>query len=276
MLKKTSSLLFALLLAFGVQTALSQITITPIYVYLDQQNRFGSMLVMNGSQQPQEVTITFSFGYPVTDAEGNIEMVYGDSTTADQWGIHEAIRGFPRSFTVQPGQRQVVRLTVAPRNFEDGMYWSRLKTTSTPVSPPVGETSADAVTTQITYKFEQVTTVFYKHGDVNTAVEITDFTTEQTENQVEFIADMTRSGNAPFLGSIVLTVIDQAGKTIIERSTSTSIYYDYRQVFRINREELPAGSYEAEIRIISRRGDVPQEHLVPIEPVTRRINVTVK
>lgn len=276
MTKKISSAILFLLLAFCVKSAVAQITIAPIMLFLDQQNRFGTVMIMNGSQQAQEVSIEFPFGYPTTTKNGNIEMVYNDSTTASKWGIEDAVRGFPKNFTLQPGQRQVVRLTVRPKDFQDGMYWSRIRTTSNPQSPSVGETSGDEITTRITYKFEQITTVFYKHGDVNTGIDIQNITTEQNSDVVNVIADVKRTGNAPFLGSIKLTVKDQQGNVVTTKQTSTSIYFDYRQVFKLEENELTQGKYNAEISFISQRTDVPQSDLVQMQPVTQSINFTVK
>lgn len=276
MAKKISSAVLFLLLILCVKSAVAQITIAPIMLFLDEQNRFGTLTVMNGSEQVQEVSIEFPFGYPVTTEEGNIEMVYNDSTTAEEWGISEAIRGFPQNFTLQPGQRQVVRLTIRPREFQDGMYWSRIRTTSSPQSPPVGETSEDEITTQITYKFEQITTVFYKHGDVNTGLDIKNINAEQNSDTVEIITDVTRTGNAPFLGSIELTVRDSQGNIVNEQRTSTSIYFDYRQVFELNGSDLSPGNYEAEIAFISERNDVPRSDLVQMDPITRSTNFTVE
>jgi hypothetical protein len=276
MFKKAFYLVFVLLMAVGIQSAVSQITISPIMLFMDQQQRFGTFMVMNGSQQAQEVSIEFPFGYPVTDKQGNIQMVYNDSTVAQKWGISDAIKGFPKNFTLQPGQRQVVRLTVRPRDFQDGMYWSRIRTTSTPVSTPVGEEEEDEISTQITYKFEQVTTVFYKHGEVNTGIEINNITTSNSEGEIEVAADLSRTGNAPFLGSIQLTIKDQQGNTIVEKSISTSIYFDYRQVFNIQRDQLGTGEYTAELRIISQRGDISNSDIVQMEPVTETTNIALR
>lgn len=220
----------------------------------------------------------FPFGYPVTDKEGDVNMVYDDSAVAEKWGISDAIRGFPTNFTLQPGQRQVVRLTVRPKqDFRDGMYWSRIRTTSTPQAPAIGEAEDEEITTQITYKFEQVTAVFYKHGEVNTGIEVRDFkTNHSSEDTLSFIVDVERTGNAPFLGSIILNVVDSQGNTIIEKRTSTSIYFDYRQVFEVSKSGLEQKDYSAEIRFISQRPDVPKSDLVQMEPVTRVINFSLK
>ena len=271
-------LFFLFLLLFGVflTSAKAQITIAPTMVFVDQQERFGSFLVLNGSDQAQEVSIEFPFGYPVTNSEGNIEMVYDDSSRAQKFGISNLVKGFPQNFVLQPGQRQVVRMTVRPKDFSDGTYWTRIKTTSSAQNPAVGEETDEGITAQITYKFEQVTTLFYKHGNTNTGIEIQNFTRQNSADNFEFIADVQRSGNSPFLGSIILTITDSDGNTVVEKRTSTSIYFDYRQVFEVAQDELENGEYTAEITFETQRPDVPSDDIIQMEPVSQSISFTKK
>jgi len=271
-------LLFTFLLLVGVffTGAKAQITIAPTMVFIDQQERFGSFLVLNGSDQAQEVSIEFPFGYPITNSEGKIEMVYDDSSRAQQYGISNLVKGFPQNFVLQPGERQTVRMTVRPKDFTDGTYWTRIKTTSTPQNPAVGEESEEGITAQITYKFEQVTTLFYKHSETNTGIEIQNFTRQNSGDNFEFIADVSRAGNSPFLGSITLTVTDSEGNTVVEKRTSTSIYFNYRQVFEVAIEELESGAYTAKITFETQRPDVPSEKIIQMEPVSQSISFTKK
>ncbi len=273
---KKLSLIFLLIFGVLLTGAKAQITIAPTMVFIDQQERFGSFLVLNGSDQAQEVSIEFPFGYPTTNTEGNVEMVYDDSSRAQQYGIDNLVKGFPQNFVLQPGQRQTVRMTVRPKDFSDGTYWTRIKTTSSAQNPAVGEETDDGITAQITYKFEQVTTLFYKHGDTNTGIEIQEFTHHNSEDNFEFIADVNRSGNSPFLGSIILTISDSNGNTVVEKRTSTSIYFKYRQVFEVAQDEFENGEYSAEITFETQRPDVPSENIVQMEPVSQSINFTKK
>lgn len=272
-MKKISSILFFFFIVI-VKGTFAQITIAPTMLFIDQQNRFGTLLILNGSDQPQEISISFPFGYPVTNSNGDIQMVYDDSARANEYGIDDLVRGFPQNFVLAPGQRQVVRLTIRPKQFEDGTYWTRIKTTSNPQSAAIGEASSDEITAQITYKLDQVTTLFYKHGEVETGINIENFTIRQTEDHIQFIADAERTGNSPFLGSIVLDIKDTSGNTVAEKLVSTSIFFDYRQVFEIPKEDLQNGSYSASITFRSQRSDVPSEQIVQMNPVTRSINFT--
>lgn len=271
---KKISILFILFFGLVLAKAMGQITIAPTMVIIDQQNRFGTFLVLNGSDQPQEVSIEFPFAYPVTNEQGDIQMVYEDSTTAEQYSISNVVRGFPQNFVIQPGQRQVVRLTLRPGNFDDGTYWTRIKTTSNAQSPPVGEETSEEITAQITYKLEQVTTLFYKHGDTSTGIELHNFTHRDTEDAIQFIADVERTGNSPFLGSISLTLTGADGNTVVDRVTSTSIYFDYRQVFEVSKEDLESGTYDVQITFKTERPDVSQQKIVQMEPVSRSITFT--
>lgn len=272
-MKKLSILLF-LLLTVTITSIRAQITIAPTMVFIDQQNRFGSFLVLNSSDQAQEVNIEFLFGYPATNQEGNVQMIYDDSTTATEYGISKLVRGFPQNFVLQPGQRQVVRLTLRPKKFTDGVYWSRIKTTSNAQNPAIGEEVDDQITAQITYKLEQVTTLFYKHGNTSTGITVEDFEYINSEDKLKFITDVSRNGNAPFLGTITLILNDSDGNTVVEKKASTSIYFDYRQVFEISKDDLADGTYDAEITFETERPDIATANIVQMEPVSRSISYT--
>lgn len=271
---KKLSVLFLIIFAFTALRVDAQITIAPTMVFVDQQNRFGSFLVLNGSEEAQEVSIEFPFGYPVTSPDGNINMVYDDSAAAKQYGISDVVRGFPQNFVLQPGERQTVRLTIRPKDFTNGTYWTRIKTTSNAQQPAIGTASEDEITAQITYEFEQVTTLFYKHGDTETGIEITDFTARDSGDQIEFIIDASRTGNSPFLGSIILEITDSEGNISAEKLASTSIYFDYRQIFTIPKSDLKDGTYNATVTFKTQRPDVPKEDIVQMNPVSRSISYT--
>lgn len=231
---------------------------------------------MNSSDQAQEVSLEFLFGYPASDESGNTVMRYGDDAAAELYSISDWIRGFPRNFTLDPGQRQTVRLTVRPpSDIPDGMYWTRIKTTSNPLSPDVGQQAVEGVSAQITFNFEQVTSGFYKNGNVNTGVLFEDITVVQNGDRASVMASMERTGNAPFLGSMLLTVQDTDGNTLAEHRSSTTLYFDGVKRMDFDTGDLPAGEYTAEMRFISQRSDIPSRDLVQIEPVSEQVHFTV-
>src|SRR5699024_6295561 len=120
----------------------------------------------------QEISISMEFGFPTTE-NGNI-IIVSDSALAHTKSISEWVNVFPRRFTLQPHQRQVVRFVAnAPQQLEDGGYWTRVKVTSNEVSPPVGSTGDNEVGAQINLVINQVISAHYHSGKATTGVEIT-------------------------------------------------------------------------------------------------------
>jgi len=111
----------------------AQVVVAPTVVFLSDQSPFGTFLVMNRSDVPQEIGISFKFGYPVFDSLGGVSMVYDDTLMAHEHSCLDWLKGFPQKFVLNPGQEQVVRLLgMGPANAADGEYWTRLVTSSTP------------------------------------------------------------------------------------------------------------------------------------------------
>ncbi|MDR9417519.1 hypothetical protein [Gracilimonas sp.] len=180
----------------------------------------------------------------------------------------------------QPGKRQVVRLRVNPsQELQDGTYWARIKTTSTPESPPVEVGSDDNVTARVGINIEQVTGLFYKKGDVTTGIEVDEIQNtiieENGQKRLVILADYQRTGNSPFLGSITTTLQEQGGETIEERFRSTSLYFDGTQREEFDITDLESGQYTVSINFRSQRSDISSDDLIQMEPVTATTTVII-
>jgi hypothetical protein len=257
---------FLLMLLLGVamsKGALAQVTIAPTALFIDDRSRFGTFLVLNGSNQTQEVALTFEFGYPATDDEGNVFMNYENEEAAALYSMVDWIRGFPRNFTLAPGERQTVRLTVRPpSDLADGTYWTRIKTASNPAVADIDAEVTEGVQAQITFRFEQVTAGFYKHGNVTTGVDIQNIEAEVSEGQGIVRAHVERTGNSPFLGSMFLTVRDASNNVVYENRSSTTVYLTAVRRMELDVSDFSSGEYVAEVRFETRRPDVASTDLV--------------
>lgn len=278
--KKTNRyrVLGLLLFLFGFgQIAAAQITIAPTMMFIDSQSRFGTFLVMNGSDETQEISIEFLFGYPGINESGNYEMIYDDPAAAKKYSIADQIRGFPRNFTLAPGQRQVVRLTIRGVNeLEPGVYWSRIKTISNPQAVAIGETEEDVISANIRFKFEQISTVFFTNGDVATNINFKDLSAEVNGSNVAITSQVEQTGNAPFLGSIFFNIWDNNGNKVKESRISSSCYFNaiHSQSFAIN--DLPEGTYTAEVTYQPGRPDISEDNIFNGESVSRKTNFTIR
>ncbi len=273
---KLRALFLALIFSLSsVSAVYSQVSIAPVFVFMNDGNSFGSFVVMNGSNQNQEIAVDFLFGYSATDESGNGFMVYDDSVAYKQFAATDWVRAFPRNFVLEPGQRQTVRITARPpQGIADGLYWTRIRTASNPQTPSIDELAVEGVRTQITFRFEQVTALFYKKGNVNTAIRLNNIRGERTANGFSALVDVYRTGNSPFFGSAHLTLRDSNNRVAAENSFPVSIYFDGTRRFTLP-GEFSTGNYTVDIRFESQRGDMPGQDVIPIQPVNQSASVTL-
>ena len=193
--------------------------------------------------------------------------------SADSW-----VRAFPRNFTLEPGQRQVVRLRVAPpNNLEDGTYWARIKTRSTAQTPPVELQSNTAVSARVGITIEQITGLYFKKGNVTTGIDILNTSASLTEDGfVEARAKLLRTGNSPFLGSITMNVKDSNNNIVKSSFRSTTIYFDGTHSQEVDIQGLQAGTYTVDLIFESQRSDVSSQDIVKMEPVTTSTEFTIR
>jgi hypothetical protein len=269
---------FVLIILMALVTdAQAQVIVAPTILYMSDRDRFGTFIVMNRSTTPQEISIYFKFGYPASDSLGNLFMQYNDSAAAEKYSCANWVRGFPKQFIVNPGQQQIVRLTVAPPpNLPDGMYWTRLVTRSSPQQRTI-DTIRAGVTANITFVLEQVTTVIYEKGGLNTSVTLSDIRIQQDTSNVRILFKLNRGGNAAFLGEANLKILDAAGNDVYSDRQLIAAYFDMMLKFDVPLSKLVRGAkYTAELDIDSERTDVPPENAVRIDPIHKVTRFTVK
>ena len=266
-----------LVFLFG-SVAFAQVTIAPTNLFLDANSRFGSYMVVNGGNQTQEVSIDFFFAYSSTDNDGNRSAVVDDSLVQQQYSIADYIRAFPQNFTLSPGQRQMVRLRVTPPNdLNDGTYWARIKTKSSPEAPPLELQTSEVVSATVGITVEQVTGLFYKKGDVSTGIEIEGIRSSLNDDgSLAVMVDYNRTGNSPFLGSVTLSLFNPAGEEVRRSFISTSMYFDgvYRQDFDLT--DLAPGTYRVSALFESQRPDLSSNDLIQMDPVTASETISIR
>ncbi|MFV1884480.1 MAG: hypothetical protein ACMZ7B_08335 [Balneola sp.] len=270
---------FALLLLLFQGVLIAQVTISPTNLFIDDNAQFGSYMVINGSNEAQEISIDFFFAYSHSDENGTRGIVQDDSVSESLYSIADNVRAFPRNFTLAPGQRQTVRLRVSGTNeLQDGTYWSRIKTTSTPETPPLEIQNNDAVTARVGIKVEQVTGLFFKKGSVTTGIEINgiETSTENDGNTLNVLVDLLRTGNSPFLGTITTEVLNAQGSSVLSDFVSTSIYFDGKFKQQLNIQDLQPGSYQIKVTFESSRTDIDQSRLVQMPVSTQTVPFSIR
>lgn len=267
----------ALFMAATAPRAQAQVAIAPSTVFINDQTNIGTLYVSNRSDEPQEVSIEFAFGYPSSDAEGNLVMNYEDSVAFARYALNDWIRAFPRNFVLGPRQQQTVRFQVRPRrDVDDGMYWTRVKIMASPQSPEIDlPATEEGITTRITFRFEQIIAAFYHKGNTTTGIEVKEVVVEHGDNMLMILPRLQRTGNAPFIGSMTARLYDSNNQQVLVRQTTTTAYFEEIRRMEISTEDIPAGNYRLELSFETQRGDISPTDLVQAPTVTHSVSVSI-
>jgi len=266
------------LLLFLIQLSLfSQITISPPYVSIDGKSGVGNIFLTNNSALAQECEISFMFGYPASDSAGNLVMNYTDSVAYKQFALDPVVKAFPRSFVLQGKQQRTIRVQVKPQpGMKDGFYFTRAKILAKQQTPEVAKQGTEAISTKITYSFEQVIPAFYRRGKLTTGLKIDAIKTFQKDSILSIITQLDRLGDAPFIGSILSELKDEKGNVLATNKTNTTAYFNVLRKVEMNIAKVPAGSYKLEITFETKRNDMAIDDLIQAPSISETIPVTIK
>jgi len=265
-------ILLSFALALVGWSAAAQVSLAPTTVFADA-NGFGTMYVSNGSEKAQEVNISFLFGYPGNDPEGNMVMVYSDSLRAAQSGLGDRIRTFPRSFILAPGEQQTVRFQIRPdRSKPAGTYFTRVKVLSSEQTAAVEDQSTEGISAQVSFKLEQVISAFYKYGETSTGLNFSKLEAGKKENSIVVYSEFAVLGNSPYLGSLQAIVRSADGKEVGRQEQTLALYYGGIRTYSTPiPEDLASGTYEVELTFQTSRADISTSDLVIAEPIVKKL-----
>lgn len=266
--------LFLFLASFSVR---AQVSLAPTTVFFDQ-NGIGTLFVTNPGDTPQEINVSFLFGYPGNDDLGNLVMVYGDSLSEKQFGMGDRLRAFPRTFILAPQQQQTVRLQVRPdRSLAAGTYFTRIKVTSNAQTADVEQTATEGVSTQVNFKFDQVIAGFNKVGAVTTGLEFTSMETEIGDGILRIVPAYKVTGNSPYLGSVTATMRNANKEVLTEQQQTVALYFSGKRALEVKLpENLPSGTYEIVLTYETRRSDIPSTDLVQAPAISQTVTVHIQ
>jgi len=265
------SLLAAAVTVTLLSPAAQAVTVSPTALYLSARNPSALLTLINTSTRAEEIEITFGFGYPTSDSTGTLTVVISDSAAAGEPTAVDWLRAFPRRLVLQPGQRQVVRVTVvAPAGLADGEYWGRVLVKSRGGEPPIEQTQGQ-VHMQLSLETTFATAVFFQKGTMRTGIAATP-AARRTADGVQFTVDLHREGNAVFLGRVRAELYDAGNHKLAEAEDVVAVYRDLRRRFVLRSDApLPGGPLEVRYVVDTERPDLPSVGPVRSEPVSGTI-----
>jgi hypothetical protein len=231
----------------------------------------------NNSSLPQEIEISFAFGYPASDTVGNLVMNYTDTVAYKKYAMDPVVRAFPRTFILPANQQRTIRIQVKPSpGMKDGFYFTRVKILAKPQTPDVSKPVGEGISTRISLNFEQVIPAFYKHGKVTTGLKIEKIDATQKDTLLMILAHLDRLGEAPFIGSMIAKLKDAKGKVVSTFQTSTTVYFKVFRRLDLSVAKVKPGSYKLELTFETKRGDMAISDLVQAQPVREVVDVIIK
>lgn len=266
-----------LLTLISTNLILSQVIISPYVVYMDEQNKFGSMIVQNESLEAYEISISFIFGYPISDSLGNRTMDYIQSPSDEMPSINNWVKAFPKKFILQPKERQTVRLMIRPpMGLAPGTYWTRIVTSSSPVDVGV-DSSTNGVSAKLKFVLNQVTTAIYRKNEAVTNINISDpEIILDTNNTYQLLYPLKREGNSPFFGYFNLKVYDEMNQIVLDERDYLSVYFELIRNYILPNELFKTGIYRAELEIeFNEKEDIPESKLEAIPNILNKFEFSI-
>jgi hypothetical protein len=252
------SLLLAALLALAPAGRAWAVAVSPSALFLDTRSPAGTLTLYNGGSLPEELEISFAFGYPVTGDDGTVRVEMVDTAPDGEPSIVPFMRAFPRRLVLQPGQRQTLRVMVQPpADLAPGEHWGRVLVRSRGGQAPI-EQQRDGVRMQINVETVIATAVLFRKGDVSTGIAVTGATAAPVDGGVRASMDLSRQGNGAFLGRVVTELVAPDGRVAATREDAVSVYRALRHTVVL---PLPAGAapagYTVRYRVDTDRPDLP-------------------
>lgn len=244
----------------------AQISLAPTILFFHDDDPVTRLTVRNTGSMTQEVVIDARFGYPASDDEGNLSLVYDDDAFESLHGLNEYLRFFPRRFVLEPGDFQRVRLMVqGMENRPDGLYWTRLDITSSEVMPDADALPEEGIGTRISYRIRQNIGVFFHQGDVVSGLSLTDLKTRLEEEKLLLDMRLESGGNSPFIGTLRARLTDGTGNLATEGEWLFSVFGYRYWPHPIDVSGLTPGRYRLELEMVPERSDVRREDIPKAE-----------
>ena len=254
----------------------AQISLAPTILFFHDDDPATRLTVRNTSSTPQEVEIDARFGYPASDEEGNLSLMYDDEAFEARHGLSEHLRFFPRRFVLAPGDFQRVRLMVQNMdNRPEGLYWTRLQITSSEVTPDLGDPEEEGVGTRINYRIRQNIGVFFHQGHVAAALSLNELQTRVEGDELLLDMRMESGGNSPFLGTLRARLTDGSGSLATEGEWLFSVFGSRYWPHRMDVNGLAPGRYRLDLEMVPERSDVNRGDIPEAEPLRESLFIEI-
>ncbi len=250
--------------------------IAPHALFIDHRIRSAAMYLHNPDDKPVEINVELIYGYPRGDGEGGVWVFMEEDPAEGEPSCADWVRALPRRVILMPGQRQTIRfLARPPAGLPDGEYWSRVVVSSQAVERDLEGTEvegAEGVRVGLRLATRTIISLNYRKGPVTTGIELDQLTAELGKRSLTVGMNLTRQGDAAWLGQVDAVLLDADGKELQRWDRAIAVYEDHRRVleFPLDRPRTP-GNYMLSLRYSTDRADLPPEGILPSTTLVRAI-----
>lgn len=247
------------------------VSVSPMSVFIDHSTRAGTITLYNPNPLPEEIEISFAFGYPQSDSTGEVTVPLSEQAPEGEPSAVGWLRAFPRRLVLEPGQQQVVRvLAQPPTDLADGEYWSRVLITATGGRPPVEQQVQPDVRVAISMRTIVVASLNYRKGEQTTGISVDSAGALRTADGLQLTLDMSRLGSAAYLGRIRIDLLAADGSVVGEEEDVVSVYHTLRRRFVFpGAEDVVRVRYTLE----TERPELGQANIIRAPAVTSTVEV---
>lgn len=270
-LLQTIATTLAIVLLASTRTS-ADVRVAPASVFITDKVTAGKLFLDNSGSEPQEVELSLAFGYLASDANGSIRVVsdiYNNDTlrSSAKW-----LKIFPSKVRIPAHSQQTVRIIAyPPSSLPDGEYWSRIIISSRKATD-IRTNGTNDIATQIDLVIQTLVPVMFRKGIVQTGVTLTDVKADRdSTGRLIVETSLQRSGNATFLGRLVVRLYDPDGKIIGEESNEVAVYYAITRRVAFPLTTPDKGEYTIDLLIDTDRTDLQPQSILPARPVTAKI-----
>jgi P pilus assembly chaperone PapD len=253
------------------------ILVAPHSIFIDHRTRGGFVELYNPEARPVEVELLTLYGYPVTNALGQLELRVVEAPGKTDPSASGWIQVLPRRVLIPPLTKQTIRLLGRPpAETADGEYWARLEIRAKEGQVAVnGADSTPGIQMRLNLEVRTIIPVYYRKGPVTSGLELSDARATVEPDSIGVRLRLKRSGNAAYIGTVRGSLRDQGNREVQSFSTPIAVYYDIDPRFGLSRAGLAPGRYTLHLEVAPERTDIPPEQLLRSAPVRTSVPIVV-
>ncbi len=259
----------------ALPAVIEAVWVAPTAVFMDERVRSAQVTVGNSGDTPEDATIDLQFGFLDADSSGTPYIRFVEDPGPEFPSAAGWIRAFPLRMRLEPHSRQIVRLLARPpADLPDGEYWTRLIVTGR--GAPLQVATRDSVVrASVDVQIRLVASVTYRKGAVTTGIALRGLRAEAEGDSLTVWARMVREGNAAYLGTADVAVVDASGQVVRHWSAGLSVFYPLTRRFSFPLDSLATGDYRVRYRLRAERSDLPEDRILPAPTVIDSVPIRV-